>query len=309
MSAYSILLKAEKPVSDFTITKIPKTNRQFYRVLHRIADRASPKARRQFMEAIDNIRGTARVKQLREALEVGSSIEVFAALGVDNLGLEMSSLITTLRGAYNNAAIEAGKILPKEVQAGFRFDIFNPRAVDYARLRAAELVDQVSNATRRGIQRIITEGVESGLTVTQQASRIKEMLGLTPRQVTALDNFKSMLITEGRKPDQVKRMVDRYRNRLLRQRATTIARTETINAVNAGQEEVWAQAMDQGLIDMEAKKRWVITPDDRLCPICRPIPKDNPGGVPIGAPFKTSVGPRMRPAAHPNCRCSLALVI
>jgi len=306
MSAYSILRKADE-VSNFTIAKIPKTNRQFYRVLHRIADTATPKVRRQFLEAIDSIRGTTRVKELREALEVGSSIEVFTALGVDKLGLEMSALVTTLREAYNKAAIEAGKILPKEIQAGFRFDMFNPRAVDYARLRAAELVSQVSDSTRRGIQRVIAEGVESGLTVQQQASRIKEMLGLTPRQVSALDNFKQMLTTEGRKPAQIKRMVNRQKNRMLRSRATAIARTETINAVNAGQEEIWAQAMDQGLIDFNARKKWVVTPDDLLCPICKPIPKNNPGGVPIGTPFQTSVGPRMRPAAHPNCRCSMSL--
>ena len=41
MSAYSILRKADE-VSNFTIAKIPKTNRQFYRVLHRIADTETP---------------------------------------------------------------------------------------------------------------------------------------------------------------------------------------------------------------------------------------------------------------------------
>jgi len=307
MSALSILMKADKPVTDFTITKIPKTNRQFYRVLHRIADTATPKSKKQFTDAIEGMRNSSRLKDLQIALEQGNIDSVYRALGINQLDKRLAPLVDTLRDAYNKAAISSIDILPKGMQEELRFDIFNPRAVDYARQRSAQLVSQVSEVTRQGIQRIITEGVEEGLTIGQQSKRIKELLALTPRQVSAVENFKAMLQAEGRKPAQVKRMVERYRQRQLKFRATRIARTETISAVNAGQEEVWSQAIDQGLLDMDARKFWVVTPDDKLCTICAPIPDDNSKGVPIGGTFETSEGMLEGPPAHPNCRCALSL--
>ena len=308
MSAFSIVQKADK-VSDFTISKLPKNNRQFYKVLHDIADRATPAVRREFLRALESIKGSAKIKDLQIALEMGDSSRVFTALGMNKLNVELAAMVTTLREAYNNAAIAAGKVLPKEVQIGYRFDMFNPRAVDYAQRKSAELVTRIGQTTREGIQAIITEGVEAGLTVTQQATRIKELVGLLPRQVRALDTYKSMLIAEGRKPAQVKNMAERYRQRLLRARATMIARTETINAVNAGQEEAWAQAMDEGLIKPGTMKKWIVTPDDLLCPVCSAIPKMNPDGVPVGSMFDTPKGPKMGPTAHPHCRCGTALMI
>jgi hypothetical protein len=308
MSAESILLqKAAGDVSDYVIRKVPKTNRQFYRVLHQLADRATPAVRRQFLRAVEAMKGTTKIKALQAALESGNERAVFTALGIDQLDKHLAPLVGELRGAYNQAAIAAGQLLPKSIQAQYVFDIFNPRAADYARTKAAQLVMQVGDATKEGIRRIITEGVAQGLTVQQQSTRIKDLLALTPRQASAVDNYKAMLVSEGRKPAQIKRMTDRYRQRQLRYRATRIARTETINAVNAGQEEAWAQALDQGLLGPDVRKAWQITPDDVTCKLCLSVPELNPDGVPIGMSFDTPLGPVMGPTLHPHCRCAMVL--
>ena len=43
------------------------------------------------------------------------------------------------------------------------------------------------------------------------------------------------------------------------------------------------------------------------CPICAPIPSENPKGVALNGTFQTPIGPVEGPPAHPRCRCAVAL--
>src|SRR5207244_4083170 len=102
---------------------------------------------------------------------------------------------------------------------------------------------------------------------------------------------------------RIDKLVDNYADRLLRERAETVARTLTIDASAEGQNALWRQAVDEGLLDPQA---WLIefiaSEDERTCPICleldgqrRPLDGTYPGGQ----------GP---PAVHSRCRCSEGLV-
>jgi hypothetical protein len=108
------------------------------------------------------------------------------------------------------------------------------------------------------------------------------------------------------KPEQIERMVAAYQRKYLKFRAETIARTESIRALAAGANEAWRQAIASGQINGNlVRKIWRVSPDERLCKICKDIPAMNPRrGVRIDAPFKTTLGPMFLPPAHPNCRCS-----
>lgn len=80
----------------------------------------------------------------------------------------------------------------------------------------------------------------------------------------------------------------------------------TIRAANLGQQLLWRQAATQGLLLAERVRRsWIVTPDDKLCPLCRPLHEQT---VPLDQPFMTARGPVMTPPLHPRCRCALALV-
>jgi hypothetical protein len=97
-----------------------------------------------------------------------------------------------------------------------------------------------------------------------------------------------------------------YADALLLDRATSIARTETIAAANEGQREAWLQAEDQGLLNSEEVERvWIITDDDRLCPICEAL---DGATADLGGTFDSEdVGPLTGPPAHPLCRCAQGL--
>ena len=120
---------------------------------------------------------------------------------------------------------------------------------------------------------------------------------------------------------------DRTSARLIRFRAETIARTETIRAANMGQQLVWDEALDSNLLPETAEKVWMATGDDRTCPICAVLDGQTIGirgdfaitrratsftrdgdtfRVGNTAALKTPTTSRT-PPAHPRCRCTIVI--
>lgn len=81
----------------------------------------------------------------------------------------------------------------------------------------------------------------------------------------------------------------------------------TLLASNKGQELLWEQAQTQGYLDPGTLRFWITTPDDRTCPICRPMNKRT---TPISVAWATDRGEVMTPQQiHTQCRCAEALKI
>lgn len=216
---------------------------------------------------------------------------------------------------------------------GFRFDLVNDRAVQWANLHAAELVAGVSRETEAAIRAVIVRMYTEGLTPVRAAREIRQLIGLTQRGAMAVDNLRRNLerrlqlaqlardAESAISPQQraywvrqqlltterIDRAVARYANRALRQRAELIARTESMTASNRGQQLMWQEARDRGLVDTDrVQRQWLITPDERLCPICRPMENQRTG---LDEPFRLESGALlMAPPAHPRCRCTMRLV-
>jgi hypothetical protein len=194
----------------------------------------------------------------------------------------------------------------------FSFDITNPEAVTWIRAHAAELVADVTDETRMAIRALVQRSFQEGIAPRKLARMIREHIGLTRVHSNALFNYQNSLeeaITEGSQAafDRAPKLFQRYHDRLLRYRANNIARTETITASAEGQKQLWSQMEGQGFLDKDdGYKAWLVTRDERLCPICAPIPTMN-GPIPRKDAFKTPRGDMMGPPAHPQCRCSWRL--
>ncbi len=108
-------------------------------------------------------------------------------------------------------------------------------------------------------------------------------------------------------PEKIEAMVKRYAAKMLKNRARTIARTESIRATSAGVYEAWRQAIESGKVDgARVRKFWRVAHDERACEICLGIEKAVPKrGVSLTEPFANPNGdPLLLPPAHPSCRCS-----
>lgn len=219
-------------------------------------------------------------------------------------------------------------------------DITDPFVIASARQQAGNMVIGVREASRAAITEAVAGGVSGDLTRPQVARLIQQSVGLTPKDARALRNYREGLqrVLDGRMSHQavtnrwtaapkrfrvtsaadIERLADRYAKTLLKKRAINIARTETIRAANAGQIENWLQAIRDGLLPRGIRKVWVVTLDDRLCPLCAPLEgavvaitedfTSSEQGLteatlePLDQPLVAA-----HPPLHPHCRCVLVL--
>lgn len=223
--------------------------------------------------------------------------------------------------------------LPK-LELGIKFDILDPNALRYVQEYSGRLIVEVSQQTQHGIRALIESEFTEGISPQQQARRIRDRIGLTTQQERFAQNYERTLrsavsgevnpatgnpwtvgdVNErytlspirgagGLVEARVDSAVATYRQRLLNMRADTIARTETLEAAHAGQEEHWRQLQSRGAIPPNAEREWKTRLDELTCPICAGL---NGERAKIGGTYP---GGFNRPPAHPNCRCTEALTI
>ncbi len=194
------------------------------------------------------------------------------------------------------------------------FDTTNQRALDWAADRSSQLITEIGPETRAAVQTIIADGISSGRPPAQIARDINRIVGLRSDQVDALLSFGGRLSsaepgatvfmgdtpvkvpTAGPSADFVDRQVERYATRLRKQRATLIARTETLRASNEGQRQLWLQAQDRGDLPTDLKRTWIHNTKrhaDRAGTVV---------GVNESWPWGTE------PGEEPNCGCAQGLV-
>ena len=200
-------------------------------------------------------------------------------------------------------------------------------AVQAAREMAATLVLGISEESRLALRQVTAEAMSGAYTPRQAATLIRQTVGLTGQQAQAVVNYRNALaaVGEGRipegvlddftladpryryvTPDRVDDLVSRYADRALRQRAETIARTETITAAHRGQRALWDQAAGEGYFDPATAKRvWVTTEDDRSCAECMSL---DGAEIDYHGTFSSGRHTAEHPALHPRCRCTTSLL-
>lgn len=199
-------------------------------------------------------------------------------------------------------------------------DGMNPRSV------ALDLVGRIDPVSRQRIGGII------GMTDQQMEwirSARKELENLTPQNATSYlsrqlrDKRLDAAVTRaasGGKPltaAQIDTAVTRMQNRTLRYRGQNIARTESINALRAGQMESIQQAIQSGEINPgDVLKIWDDTGDSKTREDHTLAGIDYAKGIPIEEPFIVGGELLMYPGDPSgsagqiiNCRCAMRTVI
>lgn len=176
------------------------------------------------------------------------------------------------------------------------FDAVNPRAVLYGRFRSSSLITQVNHETIEAIRILIARGISEGIKPRDLRLLIERNIGLRTDQTKALENF----VKRGATEYQTKR----YAKKLLRDRATLIANTESARAANEGQNEAWQQAVDGNWLPPDQQRVWMVVNDQFLRDEHRAMAGQVRG---LKEKFVKPGGARINPGEEPNCRCSAAL--
>lgn len=176
-------------------------------------------------------------------------------------------------------------------------------AAAWAQEHAGRLITHITERQREAVRDLIAEAFSDGITPDEVARLLRLTIGLRPDQNRAAIAFRRRLVEEGVPRAQVRERTLRYRGALQRQRTRMIARTELITAANAGQMALWREGIRTGQLPRVPYKRWIVTEDERLCPMCEALGEMDP--IPLEQEFLPGV---LAPSAHPNCRCAVALV-
>lgn len=188
------------------------------------------------------------------------------------------------------------------------FDRVNLEALSVAEDGLSQWLNALPAEQYAIAQGLLVQTIGGELDVRAFARQLRDRIGLDERSTTALANFERGLSEQGIKQATIDKRVSDYADRLRRQRAERIARTETLNAANLGQMYLWENAVRDGLLDVSrTKTMWIVTPDDRLCVLCRVMTGER-GVIPFGHTFDTPRGHVLAPPMHPLCRCTVGLV-
>lgn len=224
-------------------------------------------------------------------------------------------LEASIRQGYRYALLSGARRadLPATVQkvdatVDARLDVTNPSAIRWVERHAAELVDLLDVTQQQAVAAIVRRMFTDGVPPNRAARLIFEVIGLDSRSANAVASFEAGLHGEDRAPEQIQRLVATYSDRLRRYRARMIARTEAIRGSVEGQKQLWQLAVERGILEPgRTKRQWLVAADERLCPVCAPIPSG--GAVGLDEPFVAGDGSLTDgPPLHPACRCALKLV-
>lgn len=189
---------------------------------------------------------------------------------------------------------------------GLFFDEANPYSVSWAKTRSSDLITNLSDSMRLAVRNYVYQATAEGVPPASLAKQLEGIVGLRTDQADTLATMRAELEAAGRAQAEIDNLIAARGQRMLSQRATTIARTELNAAQNAGASNEWAQAAAQGDIPHDSKREWL---DADGCPVCVELVELSP--VALGEPWHSSIlGMDVwAPPSHPNCRCTQALVL
>ncbi len=279
-------------------------------LVHRVADAHAHAFAVTFRDSVKTLRARASDPMIDHAIDnFGAHGELVQSLA----GLVVAKAATDdAEDVYAEIISQvAVQTAPDEILSSLQ--ITSPAVIRRARTLAGNLVTNVSQQSQQAIRDAITRSVMGQLDREETRAIIRGAIGLNARQGKALANFGASLFDQGN--SNAFDMIAAYSDRLLDQRAATIARTETMTAANFGQVDAWSAMQAAGFLPDDATQVWLVTDDDRLCDDCAPMGDQAVG---IGGTFQQTekgvlpsdrepyAGPEVdAPPLHENCRCTL----
>lgn len=252
--------------------------------------------------------------------------------GADPVGKILSFEVNA---ALLSTGLSTAKFLSDALGKSIDYDITHPGVIEIMNDNRLRLISDYTRIQREATREALRNGIERGLNPRKQAQNFKDSMGLSERHIRWIENYRSMLengrsealdrelrdrrfdptVRRSQKTKtpmsqkDIDRMVERYRDRVLKYRAETIARTEALSAVHAAIHNAYTQAVESGSLDRNVvEEEWITAHDERR----RASHGFMHGQIrPMGEPFLSGDGNLLRypgdidaPASdRVNCRC------
>jgi hypothetical protein len=234
-----------------------------------MTEREEPSMVKAFLAAMASLLGISAVYRLTQQIDDGEIIGMSEA--VNDILTNVSVDEKAFSSAQQSVMQQAGQLTADAVSIGPAYDGVSPRAVAASGNITSYLVRHVSESVQERLRQIISDQVEGIVTRDEARRRIRQQVGLLPQHAVAVQNLEASLLSSGVSVTQAQAQAAAYANRLLRYRAEMISRTEVARAASVGQQEYWEQLADDNFLPPNTLRKWIVTPDERLCEICGPM--------------------------------------
>jgi hypothetical protein len=293
----------------------------------RLADAKIGYVSKAWLGAVQAIRDMATLEQLATALVNNDVYAIQRIYNPDAVQLQLTGFKDALTNVY---ATNGVKLASQVTEAGIYFNQVNPRLVDIVNTWTNNLITNETQATIQGIGQETGKATLQGKNPLVGARAIRNSIGLTPQQVKAIENYERALRGMGNPKsytlrdkrldtkkllteEMIEKRVERYRQKQLKYRAETIARTEALRMTSIANQHLYENAIQEGTIQEDTYRRfWVATQDGRTRDAHRTLPSLNKEGRAINEPFRSSLGLIMYPhdpnasaKNTVNCRCTV----
>ena len=271
-----------------------------------LAKRLSPALRSHFAHAISDAQGKIDMVSLRAALSAGEHQTVIRILPLDRLADNVGKSEVVLRAILAEAGSTANRTLARTSRAldDQGFDPSDAAVAAWAAARSAELQDWIRQSATNVAQGVINDELRTGELSPDQAARaIKDRIGLTAPDSTAVANLRRSELQDGTDVETANERADLLAREKLADRAQTFGESQAFSAAQEGQRQAWVQALDRGLIPEGALRVWGTQEDARVCPICDPMDGQQRE---FGEPFTGEDGKQYLNPGDPHidtCRC------
>lgn len=275
-----------------------------WRYLYRLTNEAVSKWTLTVDQYAKDLKQDISLEDIQRSVESGDPAGTVDRIGWTAADEGFKAATTPL---FVTALARSGNAEIQRLKLAMRFDLDNPYVFGWIDTHTAELVVQVTGETKKAIAGVIREAFINGDPPRKSAQVIRGLVGLTERDSKAVLNYWRTVASDGnRSAKTAESMADTYGRKLLRRRAETIARHETVSAANQGVLRSYNQAEEQGLMLSTTMKEWIAAADSpRTCLRCLAMDGVK---VPIGAPFVTDIGLISGPPLHVLCRCATTAI-
>lgn len=289
-----------------------------------------PDLRRELIRSMGELQDLVGEEELERLIrEAGLDRLVHETLDEEVLERAFAGFRRELQRSIERATVWTAGDVPR-IRPAIAFDVLSPNVIEAVRELDTRVMTTLKREVREGFRQAVERGLEEGKHPTVVARRSREMLGLAPNQEAAVANFRRMLeegdreaLTRtlrdrrfdrtleralgakgtGLSSDQVDRMVNAYRRKMVAFNAETNARTAALDAMKRGNRLTWERMVEAGRVDAtRIRRRWQNVGDSRV----RPGHQDPPEGVngEVVGFFDAYSNGQMIPGEDEfNCRC------
>lgn len=239
-----------------------------------LLDRVERELGSAWVETVEWLRDQNQLDDVEQRVHAGDYEG--AIVGVEDAAARFAASAQT---SYVEAGEAAASWLDAQVPTNLvTFDVANPRALRWAQMNKLDAISEISQEQREVLNGILSRNAGAAVNPLEYARDVRAAIGLTSKQEAHVATYRVKLetgdlrgaldreladgrydrsllaaIRDGREipEDQIDRMVESYRANWVTYRGRVIARTEGLRVIHQGTEELFQQAVDDGVIDIE----------------------------------------------------------